>query len=751
LIDTFESGGGDTSAYIFQTVFEIFKDQSARTDPKKRTVLMGPLSSAQTRLINGLATVNTAPIVSFSATVPSLSSKFDYPWFFRVCYSDSERVKVFADVMQKFGWRKAVILSTSDFYGTATSNALASLLPPGALTVYSYDTPEGTTRAAHLESIASQIIDSELKVIFFLAAPGFNETVRCLTMSEGCNVRQNLTFASGGYVWIFGDAFPFYDPNPSTQLCDALSGSLVVESSQASKWKDAQKNTTPPSYFSNTTKTLLDYRAEALTDFQLDHQTPVFFPDHFWRQEYMPFIVDAFYAVAHAYRILRENSIRPDGCALKAALQKNVSFDGYTGFVQFDAQQDRTVSSFELTTAVNGQCSDVTSDRVSVGRWTSGQGLETSGMPPVWNGQIPSDGVKIGIKPPHISPQSGVGVAIAAMLLINIPSIVCLTYFRTTRIITSAPFIHLFLLVLGLNLLLLTLIPMTASPTNASCVLQILLAVVGYATIISAIGSKAFIYELLARRGKQEKVGLSQLSNRRVSLIIFIGVLPILLVTAIVLGADTPKATTTIEGELYVTRCTTKNGAGLYVLLTLCILTSIVAATLAFRNRNSLVSSDAKFLLFAIGNTSLLGIVGVVIGFILRKKDFGAVLIVFLIAITFGAVATWGLVFGPRIFRLYTNYKKGRLWQRRSEKIPPLRHMLGDDVRRTTVHEQDQDVELDEASGESDSDQDENAGNREAAPSSEVDPGDSLHAPLLLEKSSPDASPSVTLDPPYDD
>lgn len=78
----FLENSSDSIRNLFNKTYEVFERQREQQSELNQTVLLGPLSSQQTRLINGLATVNTAPIVSYSATVSSLSSKYDYPWFF---------------------------------------------------------------------------------------------------------------------------------------------------------------------------------------------------------------------------------------------------------------------------------------------------------------------------------------------------------------------------------------------------------------------------------------------------------------------------------------------------------------------------------------------------------------------------------------------------------------------------------------------------------------------------------------------
>ncbi|GLT47959.1 hypothetical protein SLA2020_216100 [Shorea laevis] len=56
------------------------------------------------------------PIISFSATSPSLSS-IRRPYFFRATYNDSSQVKAISAIIQAFGWREAVPIYIDNEFG----------------------------------------------------------------------------------------------------------------------------------------------------------------------------------------------------------------------------------------------------------------------------------------------------------------------------------------------------------------------------------------------------------------------------------------------------------------------------------------------------------------------------------------------------------------------------------------------------------------------------------------------------------
>ena len=56
------------------------------------------------------------PIISFSATSPSLTSSWR-PYFFRIAQSDSSQVKAISAIVQAFAWREVVPIYIDNEYG----------------------------------------------------------------------------------------------------------------------------------------------------------------------------------------------------------------------------------------------------------------------------------------------------------------------------------------------------------------------------------------------------------------------------------------------------------------------------------------------------------------------------------------------------------------------------------------------------------------------------------------------------------
>lgn len=667
LSDDYTGTGTWNGRSVFQEVLCLLENSGGNSrfgskNVMNQTSLLGPYTSVQSRFLSGIATIRTTPLVSFSATVPGLSSKNDYPWFYRVIYDDTQRMKAFSVLMSHYGWQSATFLTGSDAYGLACANSLASLLPTANLHTYKYDLQSAG-------DIADSIVKSGWKVIFFLATLEFEPVIECLLLRTGpnCTNTHDLTYANG-YVWVLADAYPLY--NVSDAYCEALQGSIVLSNGPTELWRTAETSADPnllraPNDTSTTQilpKPVKDLYEDAKASFLRDipNVNEIYFSPHLWRQEYVPFLMDTVYTLAFAYMNLLNNGTRPSGCAVASALE-SLSFYGFTGHVAFDSEQDRSRSEFQISVIpVNGTCWDVSASRTYIGTWSSSKGMNISGNPAPWGKSIPSDGYKLN----YASQAASTGVGVAIFLLISVaivvPTVALVTYFRNTRFVRSTPIAHLVMLTLSGVILAATLLPLSVTPTTAACTLEILFAVFGYGLMVVSLGSKAFIYELAAHNA-HKRVGKN--SNRRVLLVTAIGMVPVIILAIAMFASDAPKPTTRLEGSTYVTTCHTNSMSGKIAALVVLGALSLASLAFAFRNRDFRRAVDGHHLLFALGNTTLVATIAILIAFLAGKSDSVIVATVFT-AITLGTLISWALIAGPRMLQIYSAYKADNLWKR---------------------------------------------------------------------------------------
>ncbi|KAL9442814.1 hypothetical protein AB3S75_016222 [Citrus x aurantiifolia] len=89
--------------------------------------ILGPENSMQTNFIIQLGNKSQVPILSFSATSPSLTS-IRSPYFFRGSLNDSSQVGAITAIIKAFGWREAVLIYVDNQYGEEMIPSLTDAL-----------------------------------------------------------------------------------------------------------------------------------------------------------------------------------------------------------------------------------------------------------------------------------------------------------------------------------------------------------------------------------------------------------------------------------------------------------------------------------------------------------------------------------------------------------------------------------------------------------------------------------------------
>ncbi|XP_011082028.2 glutamate receptor 2.7-like [Sesamum indicum] len=78
--------------------------------------ILGPLTSVQANFMINLGDKAQVPVITFSATSPSLSS-LRSPYFIRATLNDSSQVEAISAVIQAFGWREVVPIYVDNEFG----------------------------------------------------------------------------------------------------------------------------------------------------------------------------------------------------------------------------------------------------------------------------------------------------------------------------------------------------------------------------------------------------------------------------------------------------------------------------------------------------------------------------------------------------------------------------------------------------------------------------------------------------------
>ncbi|KAJ6802351.1 glutamate receptor 3.1-like [Iris pallida] len=181
----------DSSCNAFLSVVEALKFME--TDI---VAIVGPQSSVVAHAICHVANEFQVPLLSFSATDPTLSS-LQYPFFVRATQSDLFQMAAIAKIVDYYQWRKVIAIFTDDDYGR---NGIASLGDKLAerrcMISYKAALPPGATKS-DIYDILVKVALMESHVLVVHANPGSGLLI--------FSVAKYLGMMGTGYAWIATD------------------------------------------------------------------------------------------------------------------------------------------------------------------------------------------------------------------------------------------------------------------------------------------------------------------------------------------------------------------------------------------------------------------------------------------------------------------------------------------------------------------------------------------------------------------
>ncbi|KAG0543795.1 hypothetical protein BDA96_02G219800 [Sorghum bicolor] len=180
--------GGDVVAAA-SAALQLMTTQGARA-------ILGPQSSVESAFVADLATRAEVPVVSFSATSPSVSHS-EARFFARAALSDAAQAETIAALATYFGWRRVVPIYQDDDYGAAFVPFLVDALTAARAEVpYRCALPAGASRDA--VAAAMYRLESEQTRAFVVhARTELAELVFAAAVEAG--------MMAEGYAWVITD------------------------------------------------------------------------------------------------------------------------------------------------------------------------------------------------------------------------------------------------------------------------------------------------------------------------------------------------------------------------------------------------------------------------------------------------------------------------------------------------------------------------------------------------------------------
>ncbi|XP_044388886.1 glutamate receptor 2.8-like [Triticum aestivum] len=183
-------------------------------------VIIGPQKSSQAIFISKLGNKSHAPVISFTATSPSLSSK-TLPYFVRATINDSAQVNCIASIIKTYGWREVVPIYEDTDYGRGIVPYLVDVLQEvDARVPYQSVIPLSAT---------SEQITLELYKLMTMQTTVFVVHMSFTLASLFFIKAREVGMMNKGYAWIMTDGVTNLIDSLNPSILESLNGAIGVE------------------------------------------------------------------------------------------------------------------------------------------------------------------------------------------------------------------------------------------------------------------------------------------------------------------------------------------------------------------------------------------------------------------------------------------------------------------------------------------------------------------------------------------
>ncbi|KAK0572337.1 hypothetical protein LWI29_030085 [Acer saccharum] len=182
--------------------------------------IIGPENSMQTNFVIDLGNKSQVPILSFSATNPSLTSSIKTPYFFRGITNDSSQVGAITALIQAFGWREAVPIYVDNEFGQGIIPYLTDALQ-------AIDTRVPYRSVISPEASDDQIVEELYKLMTMQTRVFIVHMLPSLGSRIFAKAKQ-IGMMEEGFVWIVTDGLADFFDTLEQSVIDSMQGVLGV-------------------------------------------------------------------------------------------------------------------------------------------------------------------------------------------------------------------------------------------------------------------------------------------------------------------------------------------------------------------------------------------------------------------------------------------------------------------------------------------------------------------------------------------
>ena len=183
--------------------------------------IIGPTTSTQANFVIELGEKAQVPIISFSASSPSLTS-IRSPFFFRATQNDSTQVNAISALVQAFGWREVVPIYIDNEYGEGVIPYLTDALQAVDARVPYRSVISPSATDDQIVSELYKLMTMQTRVFIVHMFPSLGARV--------FSIAKEIGMVSEGYVWIMTDGLTAeFLSSPNASVTNTMQGALGVK------------------------------------------------------------------------------------------------------------------------------------------------------------------------------------------------------------------------------------------------------------------------------------------------------------------------------------------------------------------------------------------------------------------------------------------------------------------------------------------------------------------------------------------
>ncbi|XP_058781055.1 glutamate receptor 2.7-like [Vicia villosa] len=188
---------------------------------EKVEAIMGPTTTMEANFVIQLGDKAHVPIVTFSATSPSLAS-LQSPYFFQVSQTDSAQLQAITTIIQAFGWKQVVPIYVDNSFGEGLIPYLTNVLQQQNIQV-------PYLSAISLSATDDAITQELYKIMTTIQTRVFVVHMSTTVGSKLFTLAKKIGMMSQSYVWIVTDSMANLFNSLSLDVWESMEGVIGVK------------------------------------------------------------------------------------------------------------------------------------------------------------------------------------------------------------------------------------------------------------------------------------------------------------------------------------------------------------------------------------------------------------------------------------------------------------------------------------------------------------------------------------------